>query len=134
MYPFLLLLSGWGLLVLRLALGAIMVVHGFPKLKNLKETGSNFSNMGFRPGMFWGTLAALLESFGGIALIFGVLTVPFALLFMGEFFVIVIWKIAKHGAFAGGWELDLLILAAAATLFFSGAGAISLDHLLLVGF
>jgi len=134
MYPFLLLLSGWGLLVLRLALGAIMVVHGFPKLKNLKETGSNFSNMGFRPGMFWGTLAARLESFGGIALIFGVLTVPFALLFMGEFFVIVIWKIAKHGAFAGGWELDLLILAAAATLFFSGAGAISLDHLLLVGF
>jgi putative oxidoreductase len=90
--------------------------------------------MGFRPGMFWGTLAALLESFGGIALILGILTAPITVLFMGEFLVIVIWKIAKHGAFAGGWEFDLLILAAAAVLFFSGAGAVSLDHLFLVGF
>ena len=133
MYPFL-LFGSWGPLVLRVVFGLIMIVHGFPKLKNLKETSSNFTGMGFRPGAFWGTLTALLESFGGIGLMLGIMTVPLAAFFMVEFLVIIIWKIGKHMPFAGGWELDFLILAAAAALFFSGAGAISLDHFLLLGF
>lgn len=129
MYPLLLLTSGWGLLFLRVVFGAIMTAHGFPKLKNLKTTGVNFAGMGFRPGAFWGTVVALLEFFGGIALILGIVAVPFAALFVVEFLVIVIWKLAKHGAFVGGWEFDLLLLAAAAMLFFFGAGAWSLDAL-----
>lgn len=133
MYSSLLLQSGWGLLCLRVAFGAIMMVHGFPKLKKLKETGAGFSNMGFRPGALWGALIALLESFGGIALILGIMTVSLSELFLAEFFVIVIWKISKRGVFVGGWEFDLLLLASAAVLFFSGAGMISLDHLLLIG-
>jgi putative oxidoreductase len=132
MYP-LLLVGSWGLLLLRVVVGAIMIVHGFPKLKNLKATGAGFAGMGFRPGIFWGTVTALLESFGGIALVLGILTVPLAAFFVVEFLVIIIWKIGKHMPFVGGWELDLLILAAAAVLFFSGAGAISLDHLLMLG-
>jgi putative oxidoreductase len=130
MYPILLLSSGWGLLFLRMVFGAIMMVHGFPKLKHLKETGANFSGMGFRPGLFWGTLAALLESFGGLLLVLGIVTVPIAALFMVEFLTIVVWKLAKHGAFVSGWEFDLLLLAAAGVLFFSGAGMISLDYFL----
>ncbi len=132
MYPFLLFQGGWGLLLLRVVFGAIVITHGFPKLKNLKETSLNFSNMGFRPGAFWGTLVALLESLGGIALVLGLMTVPLALLFMMEFFVIVLWKLAKHGAFVGGWEFDLLLFAAASVLFFSGAGTVSLDYLWLI--
>jgi len=130
MYPILLLSSGWGLLFLRIVFGAIMMAHGFPKLKHLKETGANFSGMGFRPGPFWGILVAFLESFGGIALILGIATVPLAGLFVVEFLTIVIWKLAKHGAFVSGWEFDLLLLAAAGVLLFSGAGAISLGYFL----
>lgn len=130
MYPILLLSSGWGVLFLRVVFGVIMMVHGFPKLKHLKETGINFSGMGFRPGSFWGTIAAFLESFGGLAIILGIMTVPVATLFAIEFLVIVIWKLAKHGAFVSGWEFDLLLLAAAGILFFFGAGAISLDYFL----
>ena len=107
MYPLITVSAVGGCLFLRVVFGAIMIVHGFPKLKNLKETGSNFANMGFRPGMFWGTLAALLESFGGLALILGIVTVPVAAFFVVEFLVIVIWKIGKHAPFVGGWEFDL---------------------------
>jgi len=126
MYSSLLVASGWGLLILRVVFGVIMVTHGFPKLKNLRGTSVNFSQMGFRPGAFWGTIVALLESFGGIAIILGIITVPVAALFVIEFLVIVIWKLAKHGTFVSGWEFDLLLLATAVTLFFSGAGALSL--------
>jgi putative oxidoreductase len=134
MFPVSSLYGDWGLLLLRVVFGAIVIAHGFPKLKNLKETGSNFTNMGFRPGAFWGTLAALLESFGGIALILGIVTTPVAALFVMEFLVIVIWKLAKHMPFVSGWEFDLLILSAAAVLLFFGAGAMSLDHFWLLGF
>ena len=134
MYPILLLSSGWGLLFLRIVFGVIMMVHGFPKLKHLKETGLNFSGMGFRPGSLWGMIAGLLESVGGIALVLGVATVPVAALFMIEFFTIVVWKLTKHGAFVSGWEFDLLLLAAASVLFFSGAGVISLGYFLPWGF
>jgi putative oxidoreductase len=133
MYPISLLYGGWGSLFLRLVFGAIMIAHGFPKLKNLKATGSGFEGMGFRPGIFWGTVTALLESFGGIALILGIFTVPLAAFFAVEFLVIIIWKLGKHMPFVGGWEFDLLILAAAVMLFFSGAGMMSLDHFVFLG-
>lgn len=133
MYPLLLLLSDWGLLLLRVAFGAIMIAHGFPKLKNLRETGSNFASMGFRPGMFWGTLIALLEPLGGIALVLGIVTVPIAALFVFEFLVIIVWKISKHMPFVGGWEFDFLLWAAAIILLLFGAGMLSLDHLWLFG-
>ena len=35
------------LLILRLALGLIFLVHGLPKLMNLKKTGESFAAMGF---------------------------------------------------------------------------------------
>lgn len=134
MYPFLLLQSGWGLLLLRVAFGAIVIAHGLPKLKNLKGTASGFDGMGFRPGALWGTLVAFLEPLGGLAVLLGVLTVPLAALFAVEFLVIIIWKIGKHMPFVGGWEFDLLIFAAAVVLLFSGAGMISLDHFWFLGF
>jgi putative oxidoreductase len=134
MYPILLLQGGWGLLLLRVAFGAIMIAHGFPKLKDVKGTAANFANMGFRPGALWGTLVALLEPLGGIALILGVLTVPLAALFVVEFIVIIFWKIAKNMPFVNGWEFDFLLVAAALVLFLFGAGMISVDHFWLLGF
>jgi putative oxidoreductase len=134
MYPFLLLQGDWGLLLVRVVLGVISIVHGFPKLKDLKGTGVNFASMGFRPGAFWGTLVALLESLGGVALILGIVTVPFAALFVVEFLVIILWKIAKNMPFASGWEFDCLIMASAFVIFLFGAGMISLDHFWFLGF
>src|ERR1700689_3118904 len=93
-------------LILRIAFGALMIAHGWPKLRNLKATAVSFGQMGFKPGALFGGIAAFLEFFGGIAIILGFLTQPIALLFVIQFAVIIVWKITKKMPFVGGWELD----------------------------
>lgn len=100
------------LFVLRVVLAAVFIVHGWPKVSDLRKNAEGFSAMGFRPGVLWGTIVALLEFFGGIALLFGVFTGAFAFLFALEFLVILIHRIAKRHPFVHGWEIDLLIFAA----------------------
>jgi putative oxidoreductase len=129
MFPLYFLYDQWPVLILRLALGAILVVHGLPKLRDPKQTAKNFNAMGFKPGSLFGTIAALLETFGGAAIIVGLLTSFFAGLVALEFIVILVWRWAKRMPFVGGWELDLLVFAAALALFALGAGAFSLDRI-----
>ena len=129
MFPLYFLYDQWPVLILRIALGVIFVAHGWPKLRNLKTTAKNFDGMGFKPGALFGTITALLEFFGGIALVIGFLTAAFAGLFVLEFAVILIWKWARRLPLVGGWELDLLIFAAVLALFALGGGAFSLDRI-----
>ncbi len=129
------LFSDWSLLALRVILGIIFLVHGWPKIKSIKTIGGNFSAMGFKPGSFWGPLVAIVEFFGGLALIAGIYTQAAAALFVGEFIVATGWRISKKHPFVGGFEFDLLILGAALALLTLGAGAFSLDrYLFMVGF
>ena len=125
--------GGLGVLALRLALGAIFIVHGWPKLKDLKKTATGFNGIGFKSGGFWGTLVALLEFFGGIALVLGFYTQTFAALFALEFLTIVVWKLAKRQPFVGGWEFDLIVLAGLLVLVANGGGAYSLDRTFFIG-
>lgn len=125
----------WSLLILRVVLGAIFLAHGWPKIKNIKTVGGNFSAMGFWLGAFWGPVVALVEFFGGLALIAGFYTQAAAALFVGEFVVINIWKFSKRQPFIGNRELDLLIFGAISVLLTFGAGAFSLDrYFFLMGF
>jgi putative oxidoreductase len=121
------LYSDWALLALRLILGGVFVAHGFPKLKNWKGTTQWFQSIGFKPGWLWGTVAGLLEFFGGIALVIGLRT-RFAALFLAlQFAVIIIWKLARKTPMSGqnGWELDLVILGALLALLTVGGGMYS---------
>jgi len=131
MYPLTFLYDTWPVLILRVALGVILIAHGWPKLRDLKATAKGFEAMGFKPGSLFGTLAAILEFFGGIALILGFFTTCVAALLGVQFIVILFWKWAKKMPLvgAGGWEFDLLILAALIALFSLGAGAFSLDRI-----
>ena len=123
--------GGGSLLVLRVFLGAVFVVHGWPKIKNLKATAKGFAGMGFKPGWLFGTIAALLEFFGGIGLVIGFLVVPFAAFLALQFLTITIWKILKKAPFtgAGGWELDLVILGGLIALLALGSGSFALDRM-----
>ena len=118
--------SDWGLLVLRVVLGVILVVHGWPKLRGLKQTAVAFGGMGFKPGMFWATIIMLLEFFGGLLLILGFFTQVVAF-FVAIEFVVILLKVKRKAPLVGGFELDLLIFAAALALLTLGAGRISLD-------
>lgn len=104
--------SAVGLLLLRLVVGLIFAVHGWPKLVNLKQTMANFTAMGFMPGEFWGTVVALAESFGSLAIITGIFIQPFALALAGQMIVATLWKARRGQGLSGGYEFDLLLVVA----------------------
>lgn len=135
MYPDLyILLIIWGqvaLFILRVALGLIFIVHGWPKIKDLKKTRKDFTSMGFRPGFLWGTLAALLETIGGLVLILGMFVRPVAGLFALEMLVTTVWKIKQGKGFVNGYVFDLLLLATALILLTIGGSNYSLQTLFL---
>jgi len=122
----LLVFSDWSLLLLRIVVGIIFLVHGWPKLKKLTETWGNFSMMGFKPGWFWGTIVAVLEVVGGALLLLGIWVQVPALLLAVQMMVVTLWKIKKGEKLSGGYEFDLLLVAGALVLVTMGGGAFSL--------
>src|SRR6185312_17211866 len=67
-----------GLLLIRLGVGLVFLMHGIMKLQNLAGINSFFVHLGLPAPI--ALLIALLETIGGIALIFGIFTRVFALL------------------------------------------------------
>ncbi|MEK7520753.1 MAG: DoxX family protein [Patescibacteria group bacterium] len=120
------LLSDWALLVLRVVFGLVFIVHGWPKIRDLKANAAGFEAMGFKPGMFWGTIVAVLEFVGGLLIVAGLLTQVIALLLAVQMAVAILKVNLKRG-FAGGYEFDLLLLAAGLLLVAVGGGDCSLD-------
>ena len=126
MIPVLFGFSDWALFVLRIAVAVIFIVHGFPKLKDLKTNASNFNMMGFRPGMLWGTIVAVIEAIGGVLLLLGLMTQFIGVLLAIQMTVAALWKKKGGQKLAGGYELDLLLVAATLILATMGGGALSI--------
>jgi len=122
-----------GLTVLRLALGATFIMHGGQKLfiYGFAGVSGSFAQLGIpMPGLL-GPFVSLVEFFGGIAIVFGLLTRLAALGLAGNTIVALLTVPLKAGFFnPGGVEFPLSLLAAAATLAITGAGAFSLDALI----
>ena len=114
--------SGQVIFVARILLAAIMILSGWPKIKNLKGTASNFDMMGFKPGMFWGTIIALVEFVGGIAILLGVYVNIAAALFGIQMLVGTLWKI-KNGKGFKEFSYDLSLLVITLILLAFGAGS-----------
>jgi putative oxidoreductase len=125
----------WGLLVLRLALGASFLLHGSQKLfgafggHGLTAFSQTVGRMGLPgPASFWGLLAAGSEFFGGLSVLLGVLT-EFGALAIAAVMIVAIWKVhGKNGYFStnNGYEYQLLILAVCAALILAGPGWLAL--------
>lgn len=131
--------SDLGLLILRLALGGLMFVHGSQKLLGWFDGPGIAGFVGWMASMHvpapaaW--LAIIAEFFGGLGLILGVLTQLAALgiaINMLVAIVMIHWKVGffmNWGSAANrgeGWEYPGLILAAALTLVATGPGAYAL--------
>ena len=116
-----------GLLVLRLALGAIMTAHGYTKIfGGMGQHMQSVARTGFPPWV--GYLSAGTEFFGGIFLIAGLLTRLVGVAMCFEMTVAVLkihWKNGLKGE--GGYEFPLALAAMAFLLIFFGAGPIALD-------
>ena len=115
-------LSDIVLLIVRIIMGIVMIYYGYPKITNLRSNAENFVKMGFKPGMFWGTIVAFVEFFGGIAVIVGMYVWLAAALFGFEMIMGTIWKITKTEKPFTDWSYDLLLLAIALMLLITGPG------------
>lgn len=127
LFPQVFYLSELAPLILRLVLGAVFIAHGYPKLfKDFYGTAAFFESVGLKPAKFWVLVVGSVEFFGGILLILGLFTQAVALLIVINMLG-AIWKVKFKQGFVNGYEFDLALLAMAATLFFLGAGAYSID-------
>ena len=123
-------MESYGLLLVRLALTAIFIYHGFPKIKSPSAIAQGIG------WPVWGVFFLGLGEFvGGILSLLGLLTEIAAIYFIVVMLGALYYKIFKWDVpFAAmdklGWEFDLIILGAALGLLFLGAGNISIDALM----
>lgn len=127
LFPDLFAFQNFAPLILRVVLGVIFIVHGWPKLfKDNSGFAGFLETLGFKPGIFWAYLVAAVEFFGGVLLVLGFLTQLAAALIALEMLV-VIFKVKFQKGLADGYEFDLALLAMAVSLMLLGPGAWSLD-------
>ena len=120
-----------GLLLLRFALGAIFLTHGYPKLvRPNPEMQHMFAQHGL-PAQFV-YVAGILECFGGALLALGLFTRPAALLLAIEM-AVAIWKVHSSGGILAVhlYEFPFALAAACVALATVGPGALSIDEGLL---
>jgi len=119
------------LAVLRAIVGIVFIAHGAQKLFVFGLDGviGGFTQMGAPLPQITAPLVALVEFFGGLALVAGLFT---RLAAVGLAFVMLGAILLVHlaaGFFApNGVEFALTLAAASAALAIAGAGRFSLDH------
>jgi putative oxidoreductase len=122
--------GAWGLLVLRIIVGAGLMFHGWSKIQN------PFGWMGPEggvPGVLQ-ALAALSEFGGGLAMILGLLTPIAALGIICTMLTAIFMVHVPNGdpfvGRGGSWELPALYFASVFAIMMLGPGKLSLDALL----
>ena len=124
------------LLLMRLALGAIMVAHGYGKVfGGLHHHAQMVASLGLPAWL--GYVSAFTEFFGGLLILVGLFT-RVAALGVGFDLFVAIWKVHLHNGLIGrpdrpGYEFALAAFALAFALIFFGAGPIAIDHVLRGG-
>lgn len=110
-------LRDWALLVLRLGIGLTFIAHGYPKIFPSGPGGfAGFvQTLGFPGPLFFAWVVAIVEFFGGIAMIIGFLVRVVGILMVIEMIVTTVRvKMARGVGFiemqGTGWELDFLLL------------------------
>jgi putative oxidoreductase len=118
------------LLVLRLALGTIMIAHGWQKIADhMQGIMGAIQHMGLPTFMAYLVVAA--EFGGGILVLVGFLTRLAALAIFVDMLVAILKVHLPHGLFSskGGFEFPMACAAIAFALIFTGAGPIAIDWL-----
>jgi putative oxidoreductase len=118
-------------LILRLAIGTLFIVHGYPKLTAAQRAqgGAWMKSMGMPAAMI--PFAGVVEFFGGLALILGILT-PIVAALSALWMLSTTWLVTAKAKkkYVGGYEIDITLFLAALALALLGSGIYSIDHLL----
>ena len=126
-----------GLLILRVAVGVIMLAHGINHIfrgGKIKGTAGWFASLGMKPGILHAWLASLTEVGAGVLLIAGLLTPLAAAGVVGTMTVALITNHIKNGFFifrpGEGYEYVASLIMSGLALGATGPGQWSLDHAL----
>jgi putative oxidoreductase len=124
----------WGIALLRTVVGVAFFMHGLQKLFQMGIPGVTgfFTSLGIPAPGVAAVVVSLIETFGGLVLILGLLTRLAGILLAADMLVALLVVHRPHGFFAGdgGFELVLVLGAAALALAITGPGALALDSLL----
>ena len=128
------LLTPYLALFLRIVIGATLIMHGYPKLKNPKAIVKWTESLGVPAAATIG--AIVLEFFGGIALIIGFMVPVVAFFIALEMIGNIALKKTKMkapyliGQNASAYEPDVTYILLAMTLMVLGAGIFSISPFL----
>ncbi|NAZ48120.1 DoxX family membrane protein [Vibrio toranzoniae] len=131
--------AGFAALVLRVPVGIVLAAHGAQKLfgwfggYGLEGTGQWMASIGLAPGYLMALMAGSAEFFGGLALMFGLLTRPAAVVNAFAMLVAIFSVHISHGLFISnnGYEFALALFAATFALAIQGGGKFAIDNRLL---
>lgn len=135
--------GGFGLTVLRVVLGAVFLYHGFDKffVTGIGQIAGMFGNFGIPLAGVSAWLVALVETFGGLALLLGLgaraaaaLLIPVMLVAIiavhgpNGFSNIQVVGMTEQGPQFGmpGWEYNLVLIGALSAILLNGAGPFTL--------
>lgn len=125
--------ADFGLLVLRLVVGALFIAHGLQKLfgwlqgDGITGTAELLTDFGYSKATALAWLTGLSELAGGTLLVLGLFTPVGAAAILGVMINVIAVKFDR-AVFAGGIELEAVYAAAALALLFAGPGRVSLDR------
>ena len=127
-------------LVLRVAVGVVILPHGLLKFGLVGKGGSIsgvagwFQGLGFRPGIFWAYVSALGETLGGVLMILGLGGPIGPGIVAADLVVVTIVAHYPKGFWAneGGWEFPVPLAAGAFAVTLLGNGRWSVDGLLAI--
>jgi putative oxidoreductase len=118
-------------LVVRVAVGWNLLVHGYPKFLNGPSEAAlkAYADLGFTPPLYWFWASGSIEFFGGIALILGLFTRFFAAAAAIEMLIITIvyWG-NGFGWMRSGYEYVLLWGLVCFAIALRGGGPYSIDR------
>ncbi|HVH96415.1 MAG TPA: DoxX family protein [Bacillus sp. (in: firmicutes)] len=121
-------------LIVRVWMDINMVIHGYPKIRAFKQTAQQ-TNQALGIPIKVTYMASILEFFGGIFLIIG-LIVPVVAIFFAIFMISIVFMKRKkmNAAYISpqgtSYEVDITYLIISIALFALGAGAFSIDSLI----
>jgi len=120
-----------GLLFMRVGLGVMMMIHGYPKIMGgpdlWTKIGGAIGNVGihFAP-MFWGFMATITEAVGGLLIVLGFFTRPVCIFLLINLTVAALQHFSKGDGINGASHAIELCFAFLGLLFL-GAGKYSID-------
>lgn len=120
-----------GLLLLRIGLGIMFMLHGYPKVfggpEMWSEVGSSLQSIGISAApMFFGFMAGIIEFFGGLFLLLGLFFIPSVL------FLLLVMLVATATHIGGGdpftiYSHSIELAIVFFSLLFIGSGKYNLD-------